>query len=321
MTVLVTGAFGLLGCAVQKVFQNVELKSRDGSNHFHFLSRQECDLRDREKVFQIFAKYQPTVVVHLASHVGGVYDNMNNNFRYLMDNTKINHNVVDACKEYQVNKLINILSTCIFPDYPQVHYPLTSDQLHNGLPHFSNIGYAYSKRILHVASQILADTSQTQVVNLIPTNLYGENDNYNLFSAHVIPALIHKTYLAKQANNTLCIKGSGTAVRQFVYVDDLARVILHFIENNVPEKIVNCIVCPPESESVSIKTVVDLIVEKMSFDGQVKYDQTASDGQLKKTASHTELERYIPEFRFTSLSEGLEKTCRFFVNNYYLVRK
>lgn len=318
MTILVTGAFGLLGCALQKVVaQDATLNPK----HYFFLSRSDCDLRDRNQVNLLFQRIKPTTVVHLASHVGGVYDNMNNNLKYLLENSDINNNIVRACGEFRVSKLINILSTCIFPDYPQVHYPLTSEQLHNGLPHFSNIGYAYSKRLLHVASQILADTSATQVVNLIPTNLYGDNDNYNIVSGHVIPALIHKTHLAKQTNGTLYIKGSGQAIRQFVYADDLARVIIHFVTTKLNEKQISCVVCPPENDSVSIKQVVDLIVKTMDFSGPIHYDENATDGQLNKTASHHELEKYLPNFDFTSLQEGLEKTCRFFDKNHYLLRK
>ncbi|NBO99446.1 MAG: NAD-dependent epimerase/dehydratase family protein [Proteobacteria bacterium] len=318
MTILVTGAFGLLGCAIQKIVaQDPECNPKD----FYYLSRSDCDLRDRNQVIQLFQRIKPRVVIHLASHVGGVYDNMNNNLKYLLENTDINNNIVRACGEFGVTRLVNILSTCIFPDYPQVHYPLTSEQLHNGLPHFSNIGYAYSKRLLHVASKILADTSTTQVINLIPTNLYGENDNYNIVSGHVIPALIHKTYLAKQSNGTLYIKGSGEAHRQFVYADDLARVILHFVKSTIVLKQVSCVVCPPESESVSIKQVVDLIASEMKFTGRIQYDGESSDGQLKKTASHHELEQYIPDFQFTPLLEGLQKTCRFFERNNYLLRK
>jgi len=318
MTILVTGAFGLLGCALQKVVaQDTTLNPKT----FYFLSRSDCDLRERKQVNLLFERIKPSVVIHLASHVGGVYDNMNNNLKYLLENSDINNNIVRACGEFKVTRLINILSTCIFPDYPQVHYPLTSEQLHNGLPHFSNIGYAYSKRLLHVASKILADTSTTQVINLIPTNLYGENDNYNIVSGHVIPALIHKTYLAKQTNGALYIKGSGKAYRQFVYADDLARVIICFVAIKLSEKEISCVVCPSESESVSIKQVVDSIVQAMNFSGPVHYDSSSSDGQLKKTASHHELEKYIPDFRFTPLQEGLQKTCQFFDRNYYLLRK
>jgi len=314
MLVLVTGGGGLLGKSLQKVSQ------RSADFKWVFLTRSDGDLRNKDAVDAIFLKHQPSVVVHLASHVGGVYDNMNNNYRYLMDNTLINNNIVNACKKYGVSKLVNILSTCIFPDLG-VQYPLTSEQLHNGLPHYSNIGYAYSKRILQVASKILSDEGSTQVVNLIPTNLYGENDNYNLVSSHVIPALIHKTYLAKSHGTQLTVKGSGKAIRQFLYVDDLSNAIIRFIHLSFTQNEITCIVSPPEKDEISIGDILTLICKTFDFRGDVVYDISFSDGQYKKTTTDTELKSWFPDFEFTSLEMGLEETVKFFSDNYEQIRK
>lgn len=315
MKVLVTGGSGLLGKSLQKIVKE----------HWHldyeyeFLSSKDCDLRNKENVFNLFTSYKPDVVIHLASCVGGVYDNMAKNYDFLINNIHINTNIIEACKEYQVKKLINILSTCIFPDL-NVTYPLTSDQLHNGLPHHSNIGYAYSKRILHVASELLSQHG-TQVVNLIPTNLYGENDNYNLISSHVLPALIHKTYLAKHNNKPLVIYGSGNALRQFLYVDDLSSVIQYFVKNEFDEKNISCVVSPPEDQEISIKNAVSVIKDQLDFQGSVIYDMSYSDGQLKKTATNIELKNYIPDFQFTSIQDGLKNTIEYFITNYNDIRK
>lgn len=317
MTIIVTGGYGLVGHALQKC-----INDRADLSHFYFVSRSECDLRDSEAVNQLFTTLAPVeAVIHLASKVGGVYDNMNGNYTYLLDNTRINTNVVDACKRYNVKRLINILSTCIFPDV-NITYPLTSDQLHCGLPHDSNIGYAYSKRILHVASELLSKTGGTEVVNLIPTNLYGEYDNYNLVSSHVIPGLIHKTWNAKQSSNAfLEIYGSGNAVRQFLYADDLARVILEFLDLSLSDKHVTCIVSPPATSEISIKNLVKIICSIFNFTGTIKYNVEYSDGQLRKTASNTELQRYLPDFQFTPFVVGIENTIDFFIKNYEVVRK
>jgi GDP-L-fucose synthase len=317
MKVLVTGGYGLLGTSLQKVLE-MEKKEME----VVFMSRKMCDLRDRDKVVEYFCRQNPEVVIHLASHVGGMYDNMNNNYKYLMENILINTNVVEACKEVGVKRLINVLSTCIFPD-EGVKYPLTSDQLHKGLPHYSNIGYAYSKRILHVASKILADTTNTRVVNLIPTNLYGEYDNYNIISGHVIPALIHKMYLAKKDKQPFYVRGTGSAVRQFLYVDDLSRAILKFVELNeaLGQKEMTCIVSPPERDEVSIRGIVEMMKDIFKFDGEIVYLDKHEDGQHKKTTTDNELKAYFPEFKFTSLETGLEKTISFFERNYEGVRR
>jgi GDP-L-fucose synthase len=287
---------------------------------FIFLSSKDCDLRDTDQVYKLFGLHTPDVVVHLASRVGGVYDNMNGNYRYLIDNSRININIVDACQQFGVKRLINCLSTCIFPD-KGVIYPLTSDQLHNSLPHDSNIGYAYSKRILHLASHLVVKNGSLKVINVTPTNLYGEYDNYNLKSSHVIPGLIHKTYLAKNNGNDLTVYGTGNAMRQFLYVDDFAKIILKFIDLDTSENEISCIVSPPESDEVSIKTLIETITKTFDFSGQIVYDTTYSDGQYKKTATNMELFHYFPDFEFTNLQNGLKTTVDYFYKNYDTIRK
>lgn len=316
MKILVTGGFGLVGYSLQKV---VGLSKSE--HNFVFLSSKNGDLRDISKVEELFREHLPDVVVHLASCVGGVYDNMSNNYRYLVDNLRINTNIVDACNKFGIKRLISCLSTCIFPD-KGITYPLTSDQLHNGLPHGSNMGYAYSKRILHLAGYLLANNSNTTtVINLTPTNLYGEYDNYNLKSSHVIPGLIHKTYLAKLSDEDLVVYGTGSALRQFLYVDDLSRVILGFIDFETVEKEISCIVSPPESSEVSIKSLIETITKNFEFTGSIIYDSNYSDGQYKKTATSLELIKYFPNFSFTDLSSGIKNTINYFKINYDKVRK
>lgn len=316
MKVLVTGAYGLVGRSLQKVVCDSKTK-----HEFVFLSSKQGDLTDWYTVHRLFLENMPDVVVHLASCVGGVYDNLSNNYRYLVDNSKININIVDACKRFGVKRLISCLSTCVFPD-KGIKYPLTSDQLHNGLPHDSNIGYAYSKRILHLAGQLLSeDSNVTKVINLTPTNLYGEYDNYNITKGHVIPGLINKTYISKQTNEPLVVYGSGKALRQFLYVDDLSNVILKFIDFDMVERNISCIVSPPENMECSIKNVVELITKRLDFTGEIIYDTTYSDGQYKKTASSLELLQHFPDFQFTSLEKGLDNTISYFCENYDVIRK
>jgi GDP-L-fucose synthase len=309
MKVLVTGGSGLVGDAIRQ-------EQKDPDKKFVFLSRKDGDLRKKESVEKIFNEYKPDIVVHLASRVGGVYDNMNHNYEFLMDNVSINCNIVDACKKYKVKGLINVLSTCIFPDVG-VKYPLTSDQLHNGLPHESNIGYAYSKRLLQVASKLCS----IKVVNLIPTNLYGRNDNYNIESGHVIPALIHKTYLAKQNNTSLHISGTGEAIRQFLYANDFAKIIVRFIESiDELKEETNCIISPPEDTEISIKELIYKIVKEFKFTGRIIFHDSLSNGQYKKTTTNMELNSIFDNVKFTSLDDGLRETIHFFNKEYNVVR-
>ncbi len=314
MKILVTGGYGLVGHSLQKIVKN------DKEHEFIFLSRQNGDLRDTTTVNNLFKHYKPDVVVHLASCVGGVYDNMSKNYDYLIDNLRINTNIVDACNKFGVQKLINCLSTCIFPN-EGIKYPITSEQLHLGLPHESNIGYAFSKRILHLAGSLLAKRGFVKVINLTPTNLYGEYDNYNIKSSHVIPGLIHKTYIAKTTSSDLKVYGSGSALRQFLYVDDLTRVVLLFINTEINENEISCIVTPPENDEISIKNLIEKIVELYDFKGKIIYDTSYSDGQYKKTATHQELLKYFPNFTFTDLNTGLSEVINYFNTNYDNIRK
>jgi len=319
MKVLVTGGYGLVGHSLQRI-----TKMSKSNHEFVFLSRKDGDLREISNVDEIFAKYKPDIVIHLASCVGGVYENMSKNYSYLIDNLRINTNVVDACSRFGIKRLISCLSTCIFPE-KGISYPLTSDQLHNGLPHESNIGYAYSKRILHLTGYLLSESCQNDskisVINLTPTNLYGEYDNYNIKSSHVIPGLIHKTFNAKNEKKDLIVFGTGNALRQFLYVDDFSRVILRFIDFETDKNEISCIVSPPEKSEVSIKTLIETIKNNFEYDGNIVFDDTYSDGQYKKTTTDSELKQYFPDFTFTELQDGLKNVIKYFIENFDLIRK
>jgi GDP-L-fucose synthase len=313
MKILVTGASGLVGKAV------CDQLLRDYTDTtFCFLTSKTCDLRNCDEVQRVFGHFLPDVVIHLASRVGGLYGNMNNNYTFLTDNLKINMNVLEMSNRFGVKKLINILSTCIFPD-KNVVYPLTSDQILNGEPHFSNEGYAYSKRMLYVGSNLLNKTeSKMKIINLIPTNLYGNHDNYHLIDSHVIPGLIHKCFLAKRDNTDFFIKGSGMAYRQFLFVEDFARVISNFVDY---QDNATLIVSPPKESEITIRTLVDYIVQAFDFRGNVVYESDYADGQMKKTTDSVELLRYFPDFQFTDLQEGLKRNVDFFIENFEHVRK
>jgi GDP-L-fucose synthase len=309
MKILVTGGFGLVGNSIQKLVIN--------NPNFTFLCRKDGDLRNRDDVIKIFKLYKPDIVIHLCAVVGGLYFNIKSNYKIFLDNLKINTNIIEMCNEYKVKKLINVLSTCIFPKN-NVTYPLTSKQLHNGVPDSSNYGYSFSKRISHVMSELLSNETEIKVINLIPTNLYGEEDNYNLENSHVIPGLIHKCYLAKKNNTSLYINGSGNARRQFLYTNDFANIILesiHLCKNTT------IIVAPHQENEISIKQLVNKIVGKFNFIGKVIYDTTFVDGQYSKTSDSHEVLQHFVNFKFTEFEIGLSNSIDYFIKNYEFVRK
>lgn len=153
--------------------------------------------------------------------------------------------------------------------------------------------------------------------NIIPTNVYGLNDNFNFQSSHVVPGLIHKVYKAQKNKSDLVVWGSGVAKREFIFAEDLSNICLELLENyngNSP-----VIVSP--SEEISIKDLVDLIVNISNFKGRVIFDKSKSDGQLVKNTNNAKLKSILPEVKFTPIEIGLEKTIKWFYNNYDRVRK
>lgn len=323
MKVLVTGGTGMVGSSIK------ELITTD--NDYVFLSSKVCDLKNEHDVDTLFNKIKPDIVVHLASVVGGLYFNTNNNYSILVDNIKINTNVLECCKKYKVKRLLNILSSCVFGN--DLEYPLTSDQMFDKKPDKSNEGYSFTKRLLATGSKLLTKCSDLDVVSLIPTNLYGYKDNYNLHNGHVLPALIHKCFIAKKnleehstesIGNTSCkliIKGLGKSRRQFVYAPDLAKIILHFVDCKLEKQFNQLIVGPPIRDEITIKELVNKIVKEFRFNGKVIYDSDFSEGQYKKTVDDSELLTYIPDFKFTPLDVGLKETIDYFIENYETIRK
>lgn len=311
--ILVTGGTGLVGSSIK------ELINYKKDTEFIFLSSKICDLRDYIACEKLFSDGNYDIVIHLASKVMGLYGNMSNNYSMLVDNVKINTNILECCRKYKVKRLINILSTCIFGN--DLKYPLTSDQIYDKKPDSSNQGYSISKRLLASGSELLTKCSDLDVVSLIPTNIYGKYDNFNLQDGHVLPALIHKCFIAKQNNKPLEIKGQGKNYRQFIYSEDLAKIILHFVDCKLEKQFNQLIVGPPVKDEITIKYLVDKIVKEYDFNGEIVYDSKFNEGQFKKTVSDAELLKYIPDFNFTPLNIGLKETIDYFIENNNTVRK
>ena len=160
--------------------------------------------------------------------------------------------------------------------------------------------------------------NNSNFICITPTNIYGEHDNFDLINSHVIPALIHKAYLAKRDDENFVIMGSGNTLRQFIYSGDIARVISYLVKNNI--KTDNIILSP--KEEVSIKTISQIIAKNFEISSNnIKYDTTYPDGQYKKTCDNSKLLKLIPNFEFTSLEDGLERTIQWFKKKYPNVRK
>ncbi|CED82874.1 gdp-l-fucose synthetase [Phaffia rhodozyma] len=318
--VLVTGGSGLVGQALQYVLANEPVGSRYGKlegEEWIFLSSKDGDLRDPAAVTAIFEKYKPTHVIHLAALVGGLFRNMRLKLTFLRENLLINDNVLETSHQNKVQKLISCLSTCVFPD--KVEYPLDETKVHLGPPHQSNFGYAHGKRLVDVQNHAYNDQFGDNFTSVIPTNIFGEHDNYDLEDSHVIPGLIHKCYLAKKNNTPFTIYGTGKPLRQFIYSRDLAKLFIWTLREY--NEIDPVILSVAEHDEIPIKTVADTIVKLMDFQGEYSFDTTKSDGQFRKPASNEKLQKLMTAnggapFEFTPFEEAMKASIDWFVKNY-----
>ena len=317
MKILITGGSGLVGYAIKAISDQYINYS------FKFLSSKDCDLTDYISTKNYFKNYSPDYVIHLAAHVGGLFKNMNHKVEMFEKNISINTNVLRVCHEVGVQKVVSCLSTCIFPD--KTTYPINEEMLHNGPPHNSNDAYAYAKRMLEVQSKAYQEQYGRNYVCVIPTNIYGEHDNYNLEDSHVIPGLIHRCYVSKKNNEKFVVRGTGKPLRQFIYSKDLAKLIMFVLEEyNQKDSI---ILSGDEKDEVSIDVIARLIAQKFNYEHCLIYDSSFSDGQFKKTADNTKLRNLLRKsekhksFQFEEIPSGIRKSVDWFIENYDSARK
>lgn len=314
--ILVTGGSGLVGRAFQEVVATEEKRPEET---WIFLSSKDGDLCDAEETKAIFDKHMPTHVIHLAALVGGLFKNLKYNLDFWRMNTRINDNVLHSCHLSKVKKCVSCLSTCIFPD--KTTFPIDETMVHNGPPHSSNFGYAYSKRMIDVQNKAYHQQYPDGCLftSVVPTNVYGKHDNFNLEDSHVLPGLIHKVYLAEKEGKPLVVWGTGSPRRQFIYSKDLARLMIWVMrEYNEADPIILSV---GEDDELSIKEAAELVVEGMGFTGKLEYDTSKSDGVFKKTASNAKLMKYRPDFKFTDPKIAIKETCQWFLSNYETCRK
>lgn len=296
---LVTGGHGLVGSAINA---NIRIGS-------------EFDLRQGYLCDALFKQLSPTHVIHCAGKVGGIGGNMNLKGEFFYDNITINTNVIEAARKSGVKNLIAFLSTCIFPD--NIDYPLTEKKIHLGPPHTSNDAYAYAKRMSEVQIRAYKEQYGLNYSSVIPTNIYGPNDNFSLTNGHVVPMLMHKIYLAQRNNDDLTVWGTGKPLREFIYSKDVGKLSEWAIDNyNELEPIIFS-----NSEEISIMDLVDLLVKEFNFKGSVKFDSTKPDGQFRKPSDNSKLKSYLPDFKFTPIEDGIKETVKWFIENYENARK
>ena len=295
--ILVTGGSGLVGKHLKDIMPDAT-----------YIGSKDCDLTDVTQVDALMDFFRPKIVVHLAARVGGIVDNINHPVEYLEENIMMNNNVLKKCHEYKVDKLISILSTCIYPDVVDT-YPLKEEDLFNGPPPPDNFSYAMSKRCMATHIDSYVKQYEKQWCYLIPCNLYGEHDKYEEHHSHFVSALIKKIY---EATDTVEIWGTGKPLRQFMHAEDLARVIKYMIDNNIVE---NFNVAP--NYVYSIEEMTKIGMESCGKgDLEIIYDNTKPDGQYRKDVDSSKLISVMKEFKFTPLGDGIKRVYDNFSQRY-----
>jgi len=285
-------------------------------NIWLFLSSKDCDLTKIDAVDSLFNKEKPDYVIHLAANVGGLFKNMRERTAMFRDNVRINENILEACNNHGVQRGIFCLSSCIFP-YKPSKYPMDESMIHESEPHPSNEGYGYSKRMMEMQCRNYNEQFGREYICIIPVNLYGPYDNFNLNDSHVIPGLIHRFYNAKKNNTDLEMYGSGTPLRQFVHSYDIAEIIMKILNEYKETKPIIC--C---NDEITIKDLTYLVGKLSDYDtNKITSDTSKSDGCLRKSVDGNYFNEIFSDFKYRSLEEGIKQTIEWFNENYDKCRK
>ncbi|WP_406686097.1 GDP-L-fucose synthase family protein [Rossellomorea vietnamensis] len=301
--IYVAGHRGLVGSAILRKLQ------AEGYTNLQYRTSKELDLRDKGQVDQFFQEEKPEFVFLAAAKVGGIVANNEYPADFIRDNLLIQTNVIDASYRNEVEKLLFLGSTCIYPKLaPQ---PLKEEYLLTGELEPTNEPYAIAKIAGIKMCESYNRQYGTKYISAMPTNLYGENDNFDLQTSHVLPALLRKFHEAKEANAPFVeMWGTGTPKREFLYSDDLADACLFLIENYEGNEIVNIGV----GEDIAIKDLGEKIKAEVGYEGDIKFDTTKPDGTPRKLVDVTKINSLGWKASIT-LEEGLKKAYQWFLEN------
>jgi GDP-L-fucose synthase len=302
--IFVAGHRGMVGSAL--IYQ---LESK-GFLNLLVRDRSELDLRDEFAVAKLFTEEKPAVVILAASKVGGIKANIDHPVAFLLENLQIQNNVMDAAYENGVSKLLFLGSSCIYPKFaPQ---PIPETALLSGPLEPTNEAYAIAKIAGIKLCQAYAREHGANFISMMPTNLYGPNDNFDLETSHVLPALLRKAHEARtRKDRELIVWGSGKPRREFLHVDDLASACLLLLEKYDSPEIIN-VGC---GEDISIRELAELICDIVGFDGELTWDATKPDGTPRKLLDVTKL-RALGWKPSIPLREGITQTYEWFLANY-----
>jgi len=301
--IYVAGHRGLVGSAVVRKLR------KTGYNNLLLRSSQELDLRQQQAVAQFFAYEKPEYVFLAAAKVGGILANSTRPAEFIYENIMMEANIIHAAYQVEVKKLLFLGSTCIYPKLaPQ---PLREEYLLTGELEPTNQAYAVAKIAGIEMCQSYNKQYGTQYISVMPTNLYGPNDNFDLEASHVLPALIRKFHEAKMnGSKHVVVWGTGSPIREFLHVDDLAEACLFLMENYFGSEIVNI----GTGQGITIKELALLIRDVVGYEGELVFDSSKPDGTPIKVTSIERIKALGWTPRIT-LTEGLRQTYSWYLEN------
>jgi GDP-L-fucose synthase len=301
--IYIAGHNGMVGSAIWRTLTS------KGYTNLIGVSSKELDLRKQKAVRDFIRKTKPDVIIDAAAKVGGILANNNFPYQFLMENMQIQNNLIDAAQRLAVDKFIFLGSSCIYPKLaPQ---PLKEEYLLTDSLEPTNEWYAIAKITGVKACQAIRKQFEKDFVSLMPTNLYGTHDNFDLTSSHVLPAMMRKFHEAKLNNNAVVtLWGSGTPMREFLFVDDMAEAVVFALENELPDYLYNV----GTGEDLTIRELAETIQKIVGHQGEIIWDDTKPDGTPRKLMDISKMHELGWKHQ-VQLEEGIQQTYNWFLEN------
>lgn len=288
---------------------------KNGYNNLLYKSQEELDLTNQKKVLSFLSNEKPKVVINAAAKVGGILANNNFPYQFLMENLMIQNNLIHGAFNSEINKFIFLGSSCIYPKFSK--QPIKEDCLLTDVLEPTNEWYAIAKIAGVKACQAIKKQYSRDYISLMPTNLYGFNDNFDLQSSHVLPAMLRKFHDAKLNNDaTVTLWGTGSPMREFLFVDDMADAVVFSIENEMPDHLYNV----GSGIDITIKDLAETVQNIVGHKGKIEWDLNKPDGTPKKLLDVSKMNKLGWRYS-TDLVEGITKTYEWFLKNIENIRE